>query len=122
MGTLADDLHRLASDLVQPSWFDAAQAMDGVLRAYSASRSVRPNLADISLLVKPAIEAAFVRERGLLAHLEQWITYYSGQDVGLNDATILRENISRMASASPPGKSSRVAPGRKPSSEKFRPG
>jgi hypothetical protein len=119
---LADDLHRLASDLVQPSWFDAAQAMDGVLRAYSASRSVRPNLADISLLVKPAIEAAFVRERGLLAHLEQWMTHYTGQDVGPNDATILRENISRIASAAPPGKSSRVAPGRKPSSGKSRPG
>jgi hypothetical protein len=118
---LADDLHRLASHLVQPSWFDAAQAMDSVLRAYSASRSVRPNLADISLLVKPAIEAAFVRERGLLAHLEQWISYDRGQEVGPNDATILRENVSRLASA-PPGKSSRVAPGRKPSSERFRPG
>ncbi|TIW59785.1 MAG: hypothetical protein E5V49_16845 [Mesorhizobium sp.] len=119
---LADDLYRLANDLAQPSWFDAAQAMDGVLRAYSASRAVRPNLADLSLLVKPAIEAAFVRERGLLAHLDQWITHLGGQDVGPRDATILRANVNRLALGAPPGKSPRMAPGRKPFSGRSRPG
>ncbi|MEO1479989.1 MAG: hypothetical protein AAFV01_15570, partial [Bacteroidota bacterium] len=72
-------LDRVASDLGRPSWLNAARVLERVLAVYEGelSLSERPG---VGMIVAPRIEAAFVRERGLLAHLddvldrEEWET------------------------------------------------
>lgn len=118
---VVDDLHALATDLAQPSWFDAARTMDNVLRAYRHDRSVRVDFGGTAKLVQPAIEAAFVRERGLLAHLDQWLNFQAGNSIDLGQATQLRANIQARLAGAPPGKPRRAARGRAPFSTTFRP-
>lgn len=115
---LADSLARVAPHLTEPSWLDAERILADVVNVYSATRSVRPALERV---VRPAIEAAFVRERGLLAHLDQWISQSGKERLDQHDAEVLRNNIRRTAEA-PPGKPSRnVRTGRGVSSRKSPP-
>lgn len=116
-----DDLQALARDLVQPSWFDAARTMDNVLRAYLHNRSIRNDFGNTAKLVQPAVEAAFVRERGLLAHLDQWIVHQGRHAMGVSDATQLRANIQARIEGAPPGKPRRAVSGQTPFSTASRP-
>jgi hypothetical protein len=116
-----DDLQTLAVDLAQPSWFDAARTMDNVLRAYLHNRSIRDDFGSAARLIQPAIEAAFVRERGLLAHLDQWIVHHGSQAMDVSDAAQLRANIRDRIRDAPPGKSRRAVSGQTPFSTPSRP-
>ncbi|QYF86957.1 hypothetical protein [Brevundimonas sp. PAMC22021] len=118
---VVDDLQALATDLVQPSWFDAARTMDNVLRAYLHNRSIRNDFGSTARLIQPAVEAAFVRERGLLAHLDQWIVHRGGEAMDVSDATQLRANIRAQIEGAPPGKPRRAVSGRTPFSTPSRP-
>jgi hypothetical protein len=90
---LIDQLVRVSERLTEPSWLDAATVLGEVMKMYLAVRSIRPGMPGIERVVRPAIEAAFVREAGLLAHLDQWL----GRDgIGTfehTDAERLRQNI-----------------------------
>ncbi|MDT8312736.1 MULTISPECIES: hypothetical protein [Roseomonas] len=97
---LTDRLLSLSRDLTQPSWFDVAETLTDVLAVYTNTRAVRPGPERV---VGPAIEAAFIRERGLLAHLNQWLERAERKHLDAREARVLRENIQRRLD-DPPGK------------------
>jgi hypothetical protein len=45
-----------------------------------------------------------VRERGLLAHLDQWLDHAGAHQLDLSTVQTLRANIHRLADGAPPGK------------------
>lgn len=59
----------LANDLERPSWLNAWAVMDRLLDVYDADRTVCAGTG-LDELLRPRIEAAFARERGLLSHLD----------------------------------------------------
>ncbi|MFN7040872.1 MAG: hypothetical protein ACK4OH_06830 [Acidovorax temperans] len=59
----------LANDLERPSWLNAWAVMDRLLDVYDADRTICAG-AGLDALLRPRIEAAFARERGLLSHLD----------------------------------------------------
>ena len=101
---LADDLVKLAQHLREPSWLDASKVLGEVVNVYATTRSVRPDMLKV---VRPAIEAAFLRERGLIAHLDRWLVRAETSQLDAHDAQRLRENISALAEP-PPGKATRT--------------
>lgn len=68
-------LRAAATTLHDDAWMDAWQALDTVLAAYSAARTVRPLTGDtgqgLALLVQPAIEDGFLRQQAFLAQLRR---------------------------------------------------
>ncbi|MFD7596299.1 hypothetical protein ACFV6D_25095 [Kitasatospora sp. NPDC059812] len=85
---------RSASELLeQPVWMNAWRALDCVLDAYRASRTVRPvgtgdDLTGLAALIEPAIEDGFLRQHSLLAVLRHAADHPSEHpSVGLDTAT-----------------------------------
>lgn len=101
---VVDDILRIAPDLSQPSWFETSRVLDSVLRLYVSDRTVRAGSGAASNFIRPWIEAGFVRERGLLAHLDQWLDYAGAQQLDQTAAQTLRMNIRHLADGDPPGK------------------
>ncbi len=66
---LARRLRYAAGNLGRPSWVHAAATMDQILAIYNARCTIAHGDGLRSLL-RPRIEASFVRERGLAAHLD----------------------------------------------------
>lgn len=62
-----------AGPLGRPSWLKPAIIMDQVLNVYDAERTIGAGRG-LSRLLRPPIEAAFVRERGLRAHLDDLLS------------------------------------------------
>jgi hypothetical protein len=68
-------LREASALLARPSWLDARTSLDQVLQAYSASRAIRIYVREgeqsgLPALIEPRIEARFIEEEGLRAHLE----------------------------------------------------
>lgn len=66
---LARMVQLTADDIARPSWVKAAATMDRVLTVYDASCTIAHGHGLRSVL-HPRIEASFLRERGLAAHLD----------------------------------------------------
>jgi hypothetical protein len=66
---LAQLVRATAGSLGRPSWLKPAAVMEQVLCVYDAERTVGAG-PGLSRLLRPPIEAAFVQERGLRAHLD----------------------------------------------------
>lgn len=100
---IVEALATLSSRLTEPSWWDASAVLGDVARAYASTRSVRPGANGVERVVQPAIEAAFARERGLLAHFEQWLSRGAADDLPPSEVDRLRRNISeRVADSGKP--------------------
>lgn len=102
---LVDSVPRLAADLERPSWLRACEVMDRLLKVYDAEHMIA-DVAGFSRIMRPRIEASFVRERGLLAHLDDRLRddAFVGDD--RESAAALRTRIEEIAAGpSPPGKS-----------------
>ncbi len=65
---LARLVHHTADDLTRPSWINAARTMDRILAVYEASCTIAHG-DGLRTILRPRIEASFLRERGLAAHL-----------------------------------------------------
>lgn len=100
-------LQVIAQKRSQASWLNAADVLAQFVEVYASARAVRPGARGTEQLLRPVIEAAFIRERGLMAHLIAWIEQ-DDPPLALRDAQILRENIERRITDGPPGKSPRV--------------
>lgn len=90
---MVDKLSHLAGRLNEPSWLDASGVLEELFQVYSINRAVRPGTPDIGNFVRPAIEAAFARERGLMAHLDQWLSREEHSALTETDAQQLRHNL-----------------------------
>lgn len=94
---------RLAEDLGKPSWLKAASVMDLVLDVYDADRTLAVG-SGFTGMVRPRIEGAFVRERGLLAHLDDLLSDVGWVEGHGETARGLRHQIARLQSGAAPGK------------------
>lgn len=102
---LLDCVPRLAADLDRPSWLHACEVLDRLLKVYDADHTVMDG-AGFGALIRPRIEASFVRERGLLAHLDDRLRCNEFVGEEREAAAALRGRIAEMAAEpSPPGKS-----------------
>ncbi len=71
---LVATLRNASARLLEPSWLDASKVLSGVLQVYEASRSVYTFTSasgSLEQLLSPPVEAAFIRELGLLNHLQK---------------------------------------------------
>lgn len=101
---LVDSVLRIAGDLGRPSWLRACAVLDGLLKVYDADRTIA-GAAGFGIVLRPRIEASFVRERGLLAHLDDRLRdeAFVGED--REAAAALRKRIEEIATEpNPPGK------------------
>lgn len=94
---VVENLTNIANQLNKPSWLHASSILEHVYHLYSVTRSVRPGSPSLGIYFKPIIEAAFVRERGLAAHLHQWIEATPEKHFLRADAERLRANIAEFA-------------------------
>lgn len=89
---LAREARRAVDDLSRPSWLNAAATLNAVLAVYDAERTVKAG-PGLSLLVRPRIEAAFVRERGLAEHLDQLLLEPNVFEIHAGLAAQLRDGV-----------------------------
>ena len=88
-------------DLGRPSWLDAGRVLERVLTVYGAERTILA-AAGLDAILAPRIEAAFVRERGLMAHLDDVLRQEDWSPEHRRNAERLRERITeRIAEGSP---------------------
>lgn len=101
---LIDRVPHVAADLERPSWLRACDVLDRLLSVYDADRSIA-DAAGFGTVVRPRIEASFIRERGLLAHLDDRLCddAFVGED--REAAAALRKRIEAIAAEpNPAGK------------------
>ncbi|MZD05855.1 hypothetical protein GTW43_12265 [Streptomyces sp. SID5785] len=101
-------LRAAATTLQEEAWMDAWQALDTVLGAYSAARTVCPLASGVSHglahLVQPAIEDRFLREQAFLAQLRraaQETDHHVTRDFDTATATALLQAIDTAARREP---------------------
>jgi hypothetical protein len=70
---LVRTVQRTADDLVRPSWINAATTMDRILAVYDARCTIAHGDGLRSVL-RPRVEASFLQERGLAAHLDDLLS------------------------------------------------
>ncbi|MFG3602618.1 hypothetical protein [Micromonospora chersina] len=116
---LVATLRNAGARLLEPSWLDASKVLTGVLQVYQASRSVYTAAGDsgsLEQLISPPVEAAFIRELGLLNHLEQALEHdpelAQHPDARQLDAKVKarRRALETGSPAEPPGKSAAGQP------------
>ncbi|WP_395458752.1 hypothetical protein ACHMW5_34335 [Azospirillum melinis] len=110
--SLAAQLVPLANHLAEPSWLDAAAVLEGTLfSTYVASRTVLQRRADggIETMVRPRIEAAFLRERGLLHVLDRWLAQEEADSDWGPVAAELLERVRHQTAHGGPGNGARAA-------------
>lgn len=89
---LVRTVQRAAEDLARPSWINAATTMDRILAVYDASCSIAHGDGLRSVL-RPRVEAAFLRERGLAAHLDDLLSKGPWPDAQRKMAQSLRTRL-----------------------------
>lgn len=89
---LARTVQRAAEDLARPSWINAATTMDRILAVYDASCSIAHGDGLRSVL-RPRVEASFLRERGLAAHLDDLLSEGQWPDAQRTIAQDLRARL-----------------------------
>lgn len=92
---LVTTLHTAQAHLAEPSWYNPAKSLNDLLEIYLASRSVYGHTAvapGVAALINPTVEAAFVRNDGLLHHLEHALTH-DEQFIGKPDADALFQAV-----------------------------
>lgn len=74
--SLARTLRESVKDIHRPSWLRPAEAMERVLNAYTADRSITvlDCVSGLRTVIQPAIRGAFIRREGLLAHVEDLVS------------------------------------------------
>ncbi|MEW9615496.1 hypothetical protein AB3G45_16885 [Shinella sp. S4-D37] len=101
---LARTVQRAADDLARPSWINAATTMDRILAVYDASCTIAHG-DGLRFALRPRVEASFLRERGLAAHLDDLLSEGRWPDAQLTIAQNLRAVLDEAYRASAgPGK------------------
>ncbi|MDG4834201.1 hypothetical protein O7627_33595 [Solwaraspora sp. WMMD1047] len=106
-------LNTTAPHLLEVSWYNASHVLTNILDIYQASRAVYTHPQGdngLGTIVSPPIEAAFIRESGLLKHLHDALRtdphITNHPDVGRLAAAVetRRQALESGAAAEPPGK------------------
>jgi hypothetical protein len=91
---LARGAQKAAQDISRPSWLNAAATMEHLLTVYDAERTISGS-PGLSTMLRPRIEAAFVREQGLAAHLDDLLADPESRSIDAVMAGSLRTRIHR---------------------------
>ncbi|MCC3270366.1 hypothetical protein MUG94_07450 [Arthrobacter gengyunqii] len=113
--SVARMLKECVQDLHRASWLQPAQAMERVLSAYRADRSITVlnSASGLRMVIQPVIHAAFIRREGLLAHLEDLASEPTTEETA---SAVLREFLTAVRNESPDeggdclGKALEIAP------------
>jgi hypothetical protein len=97
---LLTTVRRAAQDLERPSWLHAAKILEQILSLYEAERTVAMGRGLHQIFV-PRIEASFVRERGLVAHLDDLLAVEDWDPSLRVTADRLRSSIARAEASLP---------------------
>jgi hypothetical protein len=89
---LARTVQRAAADLARPSWINAATTMDRILAVYDASCTIAHG-DGLRLVLRPRVEASFLRERGLAGHLDDLLSEGQWPDAQRTIAQNLRAGL-----------------------------
>jgi hypothetical protein len=89
---LARTVQRAADDLARPSWINAAKTMDRILAVFDASCTIARG-EGLQSVLRPRVEAAFLRERGLAAHLDDLLSEGPWPDAQRTIAQNLRARL-----------------------------
>lgn len=89
---LARTVQRAANDLSRPSWINAATTMDRIFAVYDASCTIAHG-DGLRFVLRPRVEASFLRERGLAAHLDDLLSDGQWPDVQRMIAQNLRTRL-----------------------------
>lgn len=109
-GLLVRQIQLVASKLNRSSWLNASSVMEHVLAVYDADRTISSG-PGLQHLVRPRIEDAFVRERGLFAHLDDVLSENVLPDISADVAQELRKRIAaQFEEHKPPGKAHEGSP------------
>lgn len=97
---LAATLRHSVAPLQRPSWVTPAETLRQVLQAYRASRSLKvvTPTSGLEVIIEPTIEAAFVHQQGLLAHLEDLA---SSEDMREEDTDAIEALVAATRAAPP---------------------
>ncbi|WP_206752627.1 hypothetical protein, partial [Acetobacter musti] len=93
---LLEYIPRIAVELDRPSWLRACEVLDRLLKVYDADRTIAGGIG-FGILLRPRIEASFVRSRGLLAHLDDRLRDPDFIGEYRDVAVTLRDRISAIA-------------------------
>jgi hypothetical protein len=93
--SLARTLRESVHDIHRPSWLRPAEAMERVLNAYTADRSltVLDCASGLRTVIQPAIRAAFIKREGLLAHVEDLASESSTGETTSADLRAFLESV-----------------------------
>ncbi len=94
-------LRRVDAKLRRPSWTDAALVMEQVLSIYNSERTIAIGGA-LDQLFAPKIEAAFIRQEGLAAHLDDLLADINWVSEHRPVAEALRSQTARVDEGDPP--------------------
>jgi len=111
---LVATLHTAQLHLAEPSWYNPAKSLNDLLEIYLASRSVyghMPVAPGVATLINPTVETAFVRNDGLLHHLEHALTH-DEQFIGNPDADALFQAVQSRRRELSTGIQSEAMPGK----------
>jgi hypothetical protein len=89
---LARTVQRTADDLDRPSWINAAATMDRILAVYDASCTIAHG-DGLRCVLRPRVNASFLRERGLAAHLDDLLREGEWPDAKRTIAQDLRAGL-----------------------------
>jgi hypothetical protein len=96
--SLANSLSEASQALGQASWLHPVDTLSLVLAAYQASRSITVFTSEgLRVILEPAVEAAFIRREGLLAHLRDALAAEEVPQSEIGGARALLEAISSPA-------------------------
>lgn len=96
-------LKSVDDSISRESWRDASMVLEQVLTIYDAERTVSIG-GSLNALFAPRIEAAFVRRKGLAAHLHDFLEDEEWSPAERPAAEILRSRISQMAKEDRPSR------------------
>ncbi len=92
---LIRSVQQACKDLTRPSWLKAGAVIENLLEVFDADRSFGTR-GGLGQLLRPKIEASFVRERGQLAHLDELLGEPDWEPKHKNTALALRACITQM--------------------------
>ncbi len=92
---LIRSVQQACKDLTRPSWLKAGAVIENLLEVFDADRTFETR-GGLGQLLRPKIEASFVRERGQLAHLDELLDEPDWEPKHKNTARALRACITQM--------------------------
>ncbi len=95
---LVRSVQQACKDVARPSWLRANAVMENLLSVFDADRSFETR-GGLGQLLRPRIEASFIRERGLLAHLDELLEESDWNQDQEQTALFLRARIAEISTS-----------------------